>query len=372
MKKLSFFVVLSIFVSCSKKDNIADNKLVNTTIIKYARNFDIHDRGEQIELFLFNPKNRNDTISKILLTKNEINYNTKHQYYDAVLKIPVSTIVITSSTYIGMLSELELHDKIIGLNIEPENIFDDKIRNKVLNNKIKIIGSFNKVNDELLIDLNPDLIVLPFYFDNKLNNSQSNFVHNLDWLESSPLARAEWLKFIAVFFDKYQLADSIFKKIEENYINIKNKAINIKSKPTILAGSYYNGIWYTPGGKSYMADFFRDANGSYIWSENTDDGSIPLSIEVIFDKQIHADIWIVPSHVKTKNELQNQHKLYRKFKPFKENKIYSYNKMTNKFGTNAWWEKSIIHPDFILKDLIKVMHPELYPKYETQYLKHLK
>lgn len=221
---------------------------------------------------------------------------------------------------------------------------------------------------EKTIELNPD-IIFNFGMGNpgkginkKIIQAKIPMALIVDHLEETPLARAEWIKFFAVFTNKSLKADSIFKVIEKNYVNLRHLAYNSKIQPSVFTEIKYGDVWYVPGGKSFAANFLRDANANYIWKEDTNAGSLHLSFEKVFSKAQNADFWLNLSLLNSKNELFTLENRYSEFKAFKNGELYNNNKVKNDKGYSTYWESGIMYPDKILSDLILIFHPELKTK----------
>jgi iron complex transport system substrate-binding protein len=141
--------------------------------------------------------------------------------------------------------------------------------------------------------------------------------NNMDWMEATPLGRAEWIKVVGLFMDKEMLADSIFNKIKNNYLSIKQKTFDLESKPKVIIGSNYKGIWYMPGGRSFKAQLLYDAGAKYYWSKDSSAGSLALCFENVVQVQSDVDIWLeVP--FKTYDEITAVDIRYGVFKAYKE------------------------------------------------------
>ena len=196
-------------------------------------------------------------------------------------------------------------------------------------------------------------------------------VYNGDWVESSPLAKAEWIKFFGVLFNKEKEADSIFNSIENEYLKARELASKITQKPTILSGAMHKDIWYLPNGNSTEAQFLSDANVNYLWSETTGTGSLALNFETVFNKAKNADIWLSPSNYPSLEALKRANSHYSKFEAFKTKRVYSFNNTSGKTGGVLYYELGTARPDLVLKDIIKICHPELLKDYETYFFKPL-
>jgi iron complex transport system substrate-binding protein len=189
-------------------------------------------------------------------------------------------------------------------------------------------------------------------------------IYNGDWLEETPLGRAEWIKFFGVLFDKEKQADSIFKVIEKNYLHAKKSALKSTKKINVLSGAIMSkDIWSLPAGESFVAQFLKDANLNYLWKNTKGKGSLSLSFESVFDKGKDADLWIAPGYFSTKKQLLKSNQLYTQFNAFKSDKIYTPTIKKGKTGGVIYYELAPTRPDLVLKDLIKITNPELLLDY---------
>ena len=253
-----------------------------------------------------------------------------------------------------------------------------KTRALIDEGKIQEIGKESSLNTEILLDLQPELVVgySVSSADKSLTTIQKagiNVIYNGDWLEETPLGRAEWIKFFGVLFDKEKQADSIFKMIEANYIEAKQIALKSTKKPTILSGAIMSkDIWNLPAGESFVAQFLIDANLDYLWKNTEGKGSLSLSFESVFDKGQNADYWITPGYFSSKEQLLNSNEIYKKFNAFQNDKIYTPILKKGKTGGAIYYELAGTRPDLVLKDLIKITNPELLPNYEFTFFEKMK
>jgi iron complex transport system substrate-binding protein len=194
---------------------------------------------------------------------------------------------------------------------------------------------------------------------------------SLDHLEETPLARAEWIKFYACFFDKQRLADSIFSSSEKKYNELKALVKEEIKKPTVLTEIKYGDTWYVPSGTSYMANLISDAGGDYFWKDDRKTGSTPLSFEMVYTKAKDCDVWINTYNLNSKKELLAYDTRYGLFKAFKENRVYNNNKVQNANGYSNYWETAMPHPEEVLADLIAILYPARLPDHAFTYYKQL-
>jgi iron complex transport system substrate-binding protein len=194
---------------------------------------------------------------------------------------------------------------------------------------------------------------------------------NGDWLEETPLGRAEWIKFFGVLFDEEKKADSIFNAIEKNYNEAKKIALKAKKQPTILSGGLFKDIWNLPAGNSFEATFLKDANTHYLWENSKGKGSLSLNIENVFEKGKNAELWISPSFYTSLNEIKTANDIYQQFEAFKSKNVYSFVNKRGEMGGIIYFELAPARPDLVLKDLIKIAHPKLLQNYELTFYEKL-
>ena len=378
MQKIVFITSLFfIFISCIEREDIKIRENFNQTpkSIKYAQGFDIayHDGYKVLTVKNIWPGSQKEF--RYALVENG-HLLEMPESFDEIITIPINEIVVTSTTHIPSLEMLEVETTLVGFP-SLDYISSQKTRKRIDRGLIKELGKNEDLNTESLLDLNPDIII-GFAIDNHdktlktIKKTGIPLVYNGDWTESSPLAKAEWIKFFAAFYNKDSLANRLFSNIENEYLNAKKIAFNAKLKPTVLSGAMYKDIWYLPQGKSWAAQFIADANGDYLWKETKGTGSHSLSLESVLEKAEHAEIWIGPSYYTNLVQLKKAHSIYQYFDSFKNKKVYSFTNKVGETGGLIYFELAPNRPDIVLKDIIKILHPELLPNHKFYFFDQLK
>lgn len=371
-----FFFTL-VFISCKNetKETIESVSIEGKKLeVKYAKGFEIEAFEGYKTITLKNPWPGTDkTFIYALVERNASLPNPES--YDAVVEIPIKQIVVTSTTHIPSLEMLGEINSLIGFpNLN--YISSEKTRNRIANNEIKELGKNEDINTEILIDLSPDAVI-GFAVDGNnsafstIQNARIPVLYNSDWTEVSPLGKAEWIKFFGALYNKEKEADSIFSKIESEYISAKSLASEAKNKPTVISGAMYKDVWYMPQGNSWGAQFIRDAYGDYLWIDSEGTGSLSLSLESVLDKGIEADVWIGPAQFNSLEELKEGSKAYTQFKAYKTGEVYSYSMKKGEKGGVIYYELAPNRPDLVLKDLIKILHPEMLPNHKFHFFDKL-
>ncbi|SDS01169.1 iron complex transport system substrate-binding protein [Polaribacter sp. KT25b] len=372
LKITLLFLFLIISFSCKKEvKNVAKKTPIESTI-KYAKGFDIVNENGVKKLIIKTAYQNSDEVFEYIIKNNtDKNESTKNTIFT-----PIQKIVVTSTTHIPMVELLNEETSIIGFPYS-KYVSSEKTRQLIDDGKIAEIGKESSLNTEILLDLQPELIVgySVSSADKSLTTLEKagvNVIYNGDWLEETPLGRAEWIKFFGVLFDKEKQADSIFKVIESNYQIAKNIALKSTKKPTILSGAIMSkDIWNLPGGESFVAQFLKDANLTYLWQESEGRGSLSLSFESVFDKGKNAEFWIAPGYFSSKEQLLNSNKVYTEFDAFKNDLIYTPSNKKGKTGGIIYYELAPTRPDLVLKDIIKITNPELLPNYELTFFERM-
>lgn len=349
----------------------ANTQQQTTQALKYAQGFSILQHDHYKELVVTNPWVPGEILNRYYLVKHDTTTVPTDGYK---IKVPIKTIGITSSTHIPFLQLLTEESSVVGI-CSPQLIYSQNIRERYAKQQIADMGDALNINTEQVIKLRPDILMATAY-----NNSDSHIeqlkrvgisvVYNIEWMETSLLARAEWIKFMAAFYDKDAMADSIFQDIEAKYIYLEQLAATAKEKPSILSGGNFRGTWYVPAGNSYMGKLFQDAGATYFYANNKETGSLPLTLETVLANFSNADFWVGSSATSMK-ELRNMDEKHTLFNAYKQNHVYNFNKRTTPDGANDFWETGVARPDLILADLIKILHPELLPEHQLFFSCHL-
>ncbi|RIK42947.1 MAG: ABC transporter substrate-binding protein [Chloroflexi bacterium] len=294
-----------------------------------------------------------------------------------IIEVPVMRFIGMSTTYLPVLEQLDVLDRLVGLddityvNNEAVNVMDQE-------GKLGYIGYGANVNIEQALELDPDLILTysvgggDYDAHPKLIEAGLPVVVEASWLDSSPLGRAEWLKFIALFFNQEAQAETIFGETATRYEELSALTAQVSDRPTVFTDTVYQGVWYMPGGESYFARYLADAGADFLWADEPGSGSVPLSFEVVFDRARDADFWLNLGFINSLGDLLAADARYADFAAFQAGNVWNNNVRVNANGGNDYYESGSANPDVVLADLIKIFHQELLPEHELVYYQQLK
>lgn len=369
-----FALILFVFVQC-KTDSKKKNTIISKNEVTYAKGFSLQNYEGFSVINVSNPwPKASKTYKYILQEKNGIIPDSLNQ--NAIIQVPVKSIVVTSTTHIPSLEMLGEENALVGFpNLD--YISSEKVRARIDAKKVKEVGNNQSLNTEVILDLQPELIV-GYGIDNNnpaldnLEKSGLKIMFNGDWNEETPLGKAEWIKFFGVLFGKQKQAATQFAEIEKNYLQTIELAKKATNKPTVLAGDIFEGKWYLPSGTSWGSLILKQAQSNHLWQETSGTGSLSLSFETVFEKAKNAEFWITSGQFLTLEAMKKANPHYEEFTAFKNKNVYSFCAKKGKTGGILYYELAPNRPDIVLKDLVKILHPELLVGYKPYFFEKLK
>ncbi|MCG9792543.1 ABC transporter substrate-binding protein [Flavobacterium algicola] len=368
----TFFILLG----CKKSDQIESSKVSNAyNSIEYATSLALYKNDGYTLVKIINPwPNASEHLTYILKEKQAIIPDSLQKYPSVA--VPLQSIVVTSTTIIPFLEMLGVENKLTGFP-HTDYISSPKTRALIDAGKIKELGQNEQLNMEQLIDLEPELIVT-FSMDDhnpmikNLEKSGLKTLIQADWMEQSPLGKAEWIKLYGILLGKEVEAKKQFDKIVKNYKDAVALTANNTNSKNVLYGSMYQDQWFVAKGNSWAAQFIKDAKASYLWSDVDGTGSLSLSFEAVLEKAKTANFWIATGSFKDLKALNDANPHYSQFDAFKNKQVFSLDSKVGATGGAIYYEIAPSRPDLVLKDYIKIFHPELLPNYTFTFAQKLK
>lgn len=340
--------------------------------VRYARGFRLERNEDRIILILTDP----DMTGKEIARYHLVSSKSRIQAMDGItdICIPIRGLVASSTTHAGFLAALGARDKLLGCN-NPERLFDTLLYNRFIHGDLVRTGRDLGYNLEYLIASKPDLVLQSgidgqFKPDERLTGMGIPVMFALEWMEPTPLGRAEWIKVFGLMTGRARQADSLFSLIERNYLAFAGRGREARQKISVLTGNVFKGTWYMPGGRNYMARFFEDAGMDYKWKDSGQSSSLALSFESVVYQLSDAPVWI-NVNVDSLSQLLAAEERYSVFRAVKDRRVFSVFNRVNSRGANDFWESAVVRPDLVLADLLAAAHPELMPDHTWNYYKPL-
>lgn len=376
MKRISLFIHLLASVlllsACGGGSKTASVCTAEREIpLRYAENLSLRATDDYVVARLRNPWDTTKVLHTYLLVDKDKPL-PEGLPEGTPVRVPLSKAVVYSAVHCGLLQQIGAFGSIGGV-CDLRYIKLPEVQEGCRNGTITDAGSGMNPDIEKIIDLHPDAIMLsPFENSGgygRVEKLNTPIIECADYMETSALGRAEWMRFYGLLFGRAQEADSLFAEVEKNYNELKAMAAPASDAPSVISELKNGSAWYVPGGKSTFARLYADAGADYVFAGDGHSGSVPLAFETVFDKGQDADFWLIKYNQavdKTYGELERDYAPYAGFRAFKERNIYGCNT-----GKVSFYEDSPFHPDRLLKDLIKIFHPSLLEGYELNYFTKL-
>lgn len=341
---------------------------------EYTSSFDIKgaDGKKSVIVTIRNPwQGAADVTAQLFVARNG---ETAPEGFDGqVLNGNAERIVAMSSTHIAMLEAVNADNRVIGVS-GLDYISNSDVQSR--RDSIGDVGYEGNINYELLLSLNPDLVLLygingASSMEGKLKELGIPFMYVGDYLEENPLGKAEWMIAVSEVVGKRANGEKIFSKIPIRYNALKRLVADIASdSPSVMLNTPYADAWFMPSTTSYVAQLVADAGGNFIYKKNTGNSSEPIDLEEAYRLTAEADIWLNVGMIKTLDELKRLFPKFSDTKCVKTKQVYNNNARSNTIGGNDYFESGVVNPDIILRDMIKIFHPELV-KEDFVYYKQL-
>lgn len=376
--KVSFTLLFFIFLLTGCKTESNEDPVLtakgDSLEIEYAKGFAVTEYDGYKILEVKNPWPDADKTFRYLLVEDQEKV-PEELNFDARIEIPVKKIVVTSTTHIPSLEILNEEETLVGFP-GLDYISSEETRKLINRGEVTELGKNEAINTEVLIALEPDVVVgFAVNGNNKtfstIEKSGIPVIFNGDWTEESPLGKAEWIKFFGALYQKTEEAEAFFNHVKNSYKEAKSIAESVEESPTVLSGSMFKDQWYLPYGDSWQAQFLEDANADYVYSETKGSGSISLAFETVLSDARDAEYWIGPGQFRSLQQLQETSPHYEQFRAVKEGNVYTYSNTTGEKEGVLFYELAPVRPDLVLKDLISIFHPNLLPDYERTFYKAL-
>jgi iron complex transport system substrate-binding protein len=352
-----------------------DSAGVRTTI-QFAHGLTIayHD-GYKVVHILDRNGNKSDTLEYLLVQRG---HTIPAGYPRAqMIPIPVQTMIAMSSSHIGMADFASVADRITGLgNLRYVN--SALVRENVRVHKTVEVGLDENINNELVISMHPGLMLAtsnPEANAGKyklLTDAGIPVILVAEWLENTPLGKAEWVKLMAALTNREALVNKKFDSVVKAYDNLSQLGHQVKTRPHVIIGMPFKGTWYLPAGDSYMAHFIVDAGGAYHWANTKGTGSLALNFESVAPEALTAEFWLNIGYIDSKQGILAKDPRFGSFRSFKTGNLYNFDKRTNDLGSNDYWESGVVHPQVVLADMMRILHPDLLPYDTLAYYRQLK
>ena len=360
-KNILIYLIPILLSSCNLQQEEEKNETISSDV-KYAKGFTLESNDHYKKFSILNPWNNYEPYATYFVLKDslkpKVNQNELTFYF---YKSPVK-IALHTAAQAASLKALGLDKYIKGIT-DPRFFYEQHYSDMLDSGELIQTSNQIAINKERILLLQPDVVITSGW--NTINADHQLLIKMgipplfmLEWMETDPLGRAEWIKAIGFLFDKEKEADSLFRMVETNYLAIKKQYSENTVKPTVIHGEEYNGVWYVAGGQSYIAKIYDDAGAQYLWKEDDQAGSLVIDVEVVLEKGVNADFWFTTFGQNEPDIDHIKQEKYSVLNAVKNEHIYSNTNRVRSMGGNDFWETGNLRPDLILKDIAQIIHSE--------------
>jgi iron complex transport system substrate-binding protein len=378
---LNLFMLAMALVFCisncrEASENSHDNTTISDNGLSHATGFEaeIHDGFRR--LTVYDPWQGATSITfEYILVDHEM--DLPDPMPDGILvRTPVSSVICLSTTHLAMLDFIDASSAVSAVS-GSRYIFNEEIRERISRGELPDIGYDMNLDYEQILVIQPDII-----FAYGVGAETGSYISRLqslgikvvvigEYLEGSPLAQAEWVKFFAHFFNRQEMAEEKFQLLEKEYEKLTTITSDLSERPLVLSGLPWRESWFVPGGNSLFSALISDAGGEYIFNNVPGRDNFPVGLETVFNLAVGARYWINTGTAFSLKDIEQTDARLAGLPPFRTGSVYNNNLRTRAAGGNDYWESGIVNPHIVLADLISILHPGLLESHHLVYYRKL-
>lgn len=332
----------------------------------YATGFDISgaEGAASTLITVRNPWQGAEGVEKRLFISRE-GERAPEGFEGQVIEGSAERVVCMSSTYVAMIDAIGCTERVVGVS-GIDFIYNPRVREAASEGRVHDVGHDSNINFELLLTLRPDVVLIygvageNGVANAKLDELNIPYFYLGDYVEESPLAKAEWTVVVAEIMGVRERGEELFAGIENRYLELRKRVEeSATERPTVMFNTPYRDTWYMPSSRSYAVRIVEDAGGQYVYDGNHGTASQPIDLELAYVLTREADYWINVGQYATLEDLRRDNPRFVGAKAVREGRVYSSDRRATAKGGSDFWESAVVNPDVVLRDLVTILHPEL-------------
>ena len=277
-----------------------------------------------------------------------------------LVHVPLQRSVVFTSVHCALIEQLQAEGQVAGV-ADLKYIKVPFVQEGVRDGRLADCGDGMSPLTEKIIDVQADgLLLSPFENSGgygRLEDIDIPIIECAEYMEASPLARAEWMRFYGMLYGQEERADSLFREVERSYKALQQLAKTGSERPTVVLDKMAGPVWYVPGGRSTIGQMLADAQCQYPWADDTSSGSLQLPFEAVLERAGQSQLWLLrydSQQPLTKKTLLSEQDGYRMMRPVADGNVYACN-----VSTSMFYEETPFRPDLLLQDFIHILHPDI-------------
>ena len=366
-------------LSCGRRTAAEPQTAGDSLFMKYSTLLSIAEYDGYTLATIKNPWKPGKLLHRYVLVPrtSDIRHQTSALPEDAtVIEVPIQRAAVFTTVHCALLTEFGLGDRIVGV-ADSKYIKIPYIHEQIAKGRIVDCGNGLNPVVEKIMDIKPDVIMLsPFENSGGYGKTEEigiPLIECAEYMETSPLGRAEWMRFYGLLFGVGEKADAMFHEVDSCYTALKQQATEAGEGRSVIVDKVVGvvgSVWYMPGGHSTIGQMIQDAEGRYPWANDEQSGSLALPFESVLEHGGESDVWMLrysSDHEWDYRELLSGHQGYGQLRAFREKEVYGCNVEQSKF-----YEETPFHPNYLLNDFIQILHPDIIGTSSLRYYKKLK
>ena len=363
-------------LSCGRRTAAEPQTAGDSLFMKYSTLLSIAEYDGYTLATIKNPWKPGKLLHRYVLVPrtSDIRHQTSILPEDAtVIEVPIQRAAVFTTVHCALLTEFGLGDRIVGV-ADSKYIKIPYIHEQIAKGRIVDCGNGLNPVVEKIMDIKPDVIMLsPFENSGGYGKTEEigiPLIECAEYMETSPLGRAEWMRFYGLLFGVGEKADAMFHEVDSCYTALKQQATEAGEGRSVIVDKVVGSVWYMPGGRSTIGQMIQDAGGRYPWANDEQSGSLALPFESVLERGGESDVWMLrysSDHEWDYRELLSGHQGYGQLRAFREKEVYGCNVEQSKF-----YEETPFHPNYLLNDFIQILHPDIIGTSSLRYYKKLK
>ena len=376
--KFSFVLLYSCvavsLLSCGRRTASEPQTAGDSLLFSYATLLNISEHDSYTVATIKNPWKPGKVLHRYVLVPrdSDLSLQSSNLPEGTVIEVPIRRAAVFTTVHCALLTGFGLGDRIVGV-ADSKYIKIPYIHEQI--SKGLIVDCGNGLNPvvEKIMDVKPDVIMLsPFENSGGYGKTEEigiPLIECAEYMETSPLARAEWMRFYGILFGVRDKADALFHQVDSCYTALKQQASKAGEGRSVLIDKVVGSVWYMPGGRSTIGRMIQDAGGRYPWATDTNSGSLALPFEAVLERGGDCDVWMLrysSDHEWDYRELLSGHRGYDQLRAFRQHEVYGCN-----VEQSLFYEETPFHPDYLLSDFIQILHPDIIGLPPLRYYKKI-
>ena len=372
---LSICIVAVSLLSCGGHQSGGQQEEGDTLSFHYARLLTLVECDGYTIADISNPWKPGKRLHRYYLVPKSNIFDLSSQTFadGTIIRTPIERAAVFTTVHCALLTELGLGSKIVGV-ADAKYIKVPYIQQQIEAGRIVDCGNGLNPVVEIIMDVKPEVIMLsPFENSGGYGKTEEigiPLIECAEYMETSPLARAEWMCFYGLLFGVGEKADILFQQVDSSYTALKQQAEKAGEGRSVIVDKVTGSVWYMPGGRSTIGQMLQDAGANYPWATDEQSGSLALPFEAVLEKGGEADVWILrynSDHDLQYDELLSEYHGYSHLKAFRQQEIYGCN-----VEQSLFYEETPFHPERLLTDFLQILHPEMTGLPALRYYKKVK